>query len=242
MGAGVLCVPLHRRPWYRPRWRFLLAGERIGCGRGFNREGGGSGEEKDKCTFRADHRFTPACAWAGEKRVVHSQTREEFMNIVAGFCLALIVVMNSSADAEIFKWVDKNGSIHFSDRRPKDNSINVEAIPKPFIPQDAPLADTTVKKNYEPCGISLKSISKVSGFPGDTIELLGQWGDSQGEKLPCINKDKSNDLEVISWSDSIVKVKIPQGLDAGIYSVGVYCNDLSKGGSYSSGWVNFEIF
>lgn len=170
------------------------------------------------------------------------------MKILAGLCLALIVVMSSFADAEIYKWVDKNGSIQFSDRKPKDNSTNVEIMPScSFPPQEAPLAGTTIKeiekkKNYEPCGISLKSISKVSGFPGDTIELFGHWGESQGEKLPCINKGKSNDLEVISWSNLIVKVKIPQGLDAGVYKIGVYCNDLSRGGTYSTVWTDFKIF
>lgn len=97
------------------------------------------------------------------------------------------------------------------------------------------------RKSFEPCGISLISISKVAGYPGDTIELFGQWGDSQGEKLPLINKGKPHDLEVISWSNSIIKAKIPQDLDAGVYRVGVYCNDLSKGGTYGTVFNEFEI-
>ncbi|MBU0482950.1 MAG: ankyrin repeat domain-containing protein [Proteobacteria bacterium] len=97
------------------------------------------------------------------------------------------------------------------------------------------------RKSFEPCGISLKSISKNVGFPGDIIELFGLWGYFQGEKIPRINKGTPNDLEVISWSNSIIKVKIPQGLAAGDYKIGVNCNDLSKGGSYSSGWEKFEI-
>lgn len=98
------------------------------------------------------------------------------------------------------------------------------------------------RKSFEPCGISLKSISKVAGYPGDIIELFGQWGDSQGEKLPLINKGKPHDLEVISWSNSIIKAKIPQDLDTGVYRVGVYCNDLSKGGTYGTVFNEFEIF
>lgn len=97
-------------------------------------------------------------------------------------------------------------------------------------------------KNFERCGISLKHVSNKLGYPGDIIELIGRWGYSQGLKLPKINKGKSNDLEVISWSDSIIKVRIPQGLEPGEYKVGVYCNDpYKKGGSFSSAWLDFEV-
>ena len=97
------------------------------------------------------------------------------------------------------------------------------------------------RKIFGPCGISLNSISKTAGFPGDVIELFGQWGDSQEGKLPNLYKGRPNNLEVISWSDSIIKVKIPQGLDAGNYKAGVFCNDPAKGVTYSSGWIKFEI-
>ncbi|MCP5048869.1 MAG: hypothetical protein GY940_16985, partial [bacterium] len=50
-----------------------------------------------------------------------------------------------------------------------------------------------------------------------------------------------NRLIVLSWSNSVIKVKIPPGLAPGLYKVGVYCNDLSVGGSYSSGWKDFKI-
>lgn len=97
------------------------------------------------------------------------------------------------------------------------------------------------KKTYKPCGISLTSLSKTSGVPGDTFKMYGTWGATQGTKIPCINKGGMNKLIVLSWSNTVIKVKIPAGLAPGNYKVGVYCNDLSAGGSYSSGWKDFVI-
>lgn len=97
------------------------------------------------------------------------------------------------------------------------------------------------EKKYKPCGISLTSLDKTSGVPGDVFKMFGTWGTTQGTKIPCINKGGMNKLIVLGWSNSVIKVKIPAGLAPGTYKVGVYCNDLSMGGSYSSGWKDFII-
>ncbi|MDC0358520.1 hypothetical protein OAO01_06860 [Oligoflexia bacterium] len=97
------------------------------------------------------------------------------------------------------------------------------------------------EKSYKPCGISLKSFSTTRAAPGDTFEMYGKWGAEQGVKLPCINKGGQNRLEVLAWSDSVLKVRVPAHLASGDYKVGVYCNDLSLGGSYSSGWRSFKV-
>jgi hypothetical protein len=96
-------------------------------------------------------------------------------------------------------------------------------------------------KKYKPCGIRLNSLSHTSGAPGDVIKLYGTWGPTQGTKIPCINKGGMNRLIVLHWSNSAIKVKIPGGLAPGLYKVGVYCNELSVGGSYSSGWKDFKL-
>jgi hypothetical protein len=91
----------------------------------------------------------------------------------------------------------------------------------------------------ELCKISLHSLSKTSGTPGDTFEMHGVWGDMKGTKTPCINKGGANKFEVLSWSNSVIKVRIPDHLTAGSYKVGVYCNYPPQGGS--SRWKNFEV-
>jgi hypothetical protein len=48
------------------------------------------------------------------------------------------------------------------------------------------------------CRISLHSLSKTSGAPGDAFEMYGVWGETQGNKTPCINKGGANKLEVLS--------------------------------------------
>ncbi len=96
-------------------------------------------------------------------------------------------------------------------------------------------------KKYKPCGISLKSLSRTSGAPGTVFKMVGTWGPRQGSKIPCINKGGMNKLIVLHWSNRVLKVKVPRGLAPGKYKVGVYCNSLSMGGSYSSGWKDFKV-
>ncbi len=91
-----------------------------------------------------------------------------------------------------------------------------------------------------PCGIRLDSLSKSSGYCGDTFKMYGSWGTSQGTKICCINKGSMNKLIVLSWSDSVIEVRIPFGLEPGKYRVGVYCNDPAKE-TYTSGWMDFQI-
>jgi hypothetical protein len=94
----------------------------------------------------------------------------------------------------------------------------------------------------QPCGINLASLSKTSGFPGDTFEMNGTWGPTQGTKLPCINMGGMNLLEVLTWTPTKLTVKIPPGLAPGAYQVGVYCEPLTGGVTvYSSGWKTFTI-
>jgi hypothetical protein len=95
--------------------------------------------------------------------------------------------------------------------------------------------------SYQPCGISLTSLTQTSGKPGDSFGMAGVWGDTQGTKIPCINKGSMNRLEVLHWSSTGIKVRIPPGLEPGLYKVGVYCNELTEGGSYSSGWLDFTV-
>jgi hypothetical protein len=89
------------------------------------------------------------------------------------------------------------------------------------------------------CRIRLHSLSKTSGAPGDTFEMYGIWGETQGAKTPSINKGGSNKLEVLSWSNSVIKVRIPEGLPQGSYKVGVYCNNPPY--RQGSNWMSFEV-
>jgi hypothetical protein len=91
------------------------------------------------------------------------------------------------------------------------------------------------------CGIYFKSLSKTSGFPGDTFEMYGTWGPTQGTKTPCINKGGPNKLIVLSWSNTVLHVKIPAGLAPGNYKVGVYCDFPITKPTGGSTWKDFTI-
>ena len=95
--------------------------------------------------------------------------------------------------------------------------------------------------DYKPCGVNLASLSVDSGAPGTEFSLRGAWGTEQGEKLVVINHGSTNLLEVVSWSETEIVARVPAGLREGSYRVGVYCNDFSKGGTYSSGFRDFIV-
>lgn len=89
------------------------------------------------------------------------------------------------------------------------------------------------------CKIQFNSISKTSGSPGDTFEMYGKWEENQGNKTAGINRGRGNKLEIISWSNSVIKVRIPDGLRPGVYRVGVYCNNPPHW--QGSTWKDFEV-
>lgn len=91
----------------------------------------------------------------------------------------------------------------------------------------------------EPCRLNLNSISQTSGAPGEIFEMHGEWGQRTDNKSAAINKGGSNNLEVISWSDRVLEVRVPEHLANGVYRVGVYC--VSDGTTYSSGWKDFTV-
>lgn len=94
---------------------------------------------------------------------------------------------------------------------------------------------------YEPCGARLHGLSRESGAPGDEFAMFGVWGRTQGPKLPVINRGGQNKLEVVEWRHHELRVRVPQGLRPGKYRVGLYCNPLSQGGTYGSGFLDFEV-
>lgn len=89
------------------------------------------------------------------------------------------------------------------------------------------------------CKVQLNSLSRTYGAPGDVFEMHGKWEESQGNKTASINMGSSHKLEVLSWSSSVIRVRIPEGLRPGSYKVGVYCNNPPHW--QGSGFKDFEV-
>ncbi len=94
------------------------------------------------------------------------------------------------------------------------------------------------------CCLKLTSISKSSGRPGDTYEMVGKFGPEQGTKIAVLNKGQANELIIVSWSHTKLVVKIPDGLAPGMYKTGVYCSNPCAGGGITTWcmvWRDFEV-
>lgn len=92
----------------------------------------------------------------------------------------------------------------------------------------------------KPCGLSLIGLSRSSAAPGEELDLLGTWGEEQGSKRPMLRGIGKHQLEVLSWSPSVVKVRLPGGLQAGTYQVGVFCDEPEKNPN-SSGFQSLGV-
>ncbi|UCH97273.1 MAG: IPT/TIG domain-containing protein [Candidatus Aminicenantes bacterium] len=82
--------------------------------------------------------------------------------------------------------------------------------------------------------MTLTSTSPTRGTSGDIFTIYGSnMGSSQGSKTPSINRGRAYFLEVLSWSSTEVRVRIPPGLPAGNYKVLIYYDDTYRTGSNS---------
>ncbi|MBN2469028.1 MAG: hypothetical protein JXD19_12880 [Deltaproteobacteria bacterium] len=85
----------------------------------------------------------------------------------------------------------------------------------------------------------LISLSPECGMPGDVFVINGRdLSDEPGEKIPSINLGRAYELEVLSWSDTRVRVGIPEDLSAGCYKVLIYYDNTYRTSSNS---LNFLI-
>lgn len=92
------------------------------------------------------------------------------------------------------------------------------------------------------CGIALGELISSAAAQGQELELHGDWGDSQGSKVPCLNRGGSNILPVISWNPEVIRVRIPADLKPGRYKLGVYCGRGGEPGSgFSTNWADFDV-
>jgi len=90
--------------------------------------------------------------------------------------------------------------------------------------------------------IQFNQLAPQEAKPGEMIDLIGEWGATQGNRRPCINRKTSYTLEVIEWSPKVIRVRLPKYLRPGMYKVGVYFPAPNKPGSqYSSGWKKFSV-
>jgi hypothetical protein len=102
------------------------------------------------------------------------------------------------------------------------------------------LISSSASAEVKPCGISLSGLSRTSGAPGETLELLGVWGEAQDAKLPMLRGIGAHKLEVLSWGGALIKVRIPEGVKPGMYRVGVFCDEPEKNPN-SSGFKEFGV-
>jgi hypothetical protein len=83
-------------------------------------------------------------------------------------------------------------------------------------------------------GMTLTSTSPGRSTSGEIFTIYGRnMGSSQGRKIPSINRCRAYHLEVLSWSSTEVRVRIPPGLPAGNFKVLIYYDDSHRTGSNS---------
>lgn len=85
----------------------------------------------------------------------------------------------------------------------------------------------------------LTSLSPTRGTSGEVFTIYGSnFGSTLGNKIPSINRCRAYRLEVLLWSATKVKVRIPANLPSGLFKVLIYYD-----GSYrtSSNSLDFWV-
>ena len=83
-------------------------------------------------------------------------------------------------------------------------------------------------------GMLIDSVNPQAATVGDIIEIRGERFDSfQGNKIVAINQGRVNSVRVLSWSDNLIRVRIPEYLNAGSCRVLVYYDDSFRTSSNS---------
>jgi hypothetical protein len=83
-------------------------------------------------------------------------------------------------------------------------------------------------------GMLIDRVKPFAVHRGDIVEIRGSRFDSfQGNKIVGVNLGRVNPVPVISWSDDLIRVRIPNHLNAGSYRVLIYYDDSFRTSSNS---------
>lgn len=90
--------------------------------------------------------------------------------------LLLALCVGQSADAEIYKWVDENGGVHFSDARPagkKARELRIKATPAPTAAPAARQHQRVTLYGTQWCGACAKARRhfNTNGIPYDDYDI-----------------------------------------------------------------------
>ena len=168
---------------------------------------------------------------------IHQQSKKSLGTTLL-FCLCVIsffsfsfIVTATLAHAQMYKWVDAQGKVHFSDKPPPATAKQVQnkgdiASSAPSIVNLPPELTAAVKKNpvtlytttgCGPCN-SARTFLKSNGVPfsektvtsnEDIAKLKQVSGDNQLPEM-IINKSKFQGYEVIEWREALSAAGYPE--------------------------------
>jgi hypothetical protein len=101
-----------------------------------------------------------------------------------------------------------------------------ETLHRPLLAEGVVATEPSgdVRTNCRP-KMSLMYLSNSAVSSGDIIELHGKWGALTSNKVPLIVTPgyPHRRLEVIKWTDKVIRVRIPNWLNKGKHKIYVNC-------------------
>jgi hypothetical protein len=83
-------------------------------------------------------------------------------------------------------------------------------------------------------GMLIERVSPSTITQGTVIEIRGRnFGDLPGGKIVSINRGHVNRMQVLHWSNNLVRARVPQGLGAGNYRLLIYYDESFRTSSNS---------
>jgi hypothetical protein len=74
--------------------------------------------------------------------------------------------------------------------------------------------------------VLIERVSSSVARAGDTVDIYGvNFGSIPGDKIVAINMGRTNRMQVLYWSDSRIRARVPAGLRPGNYRLLIYYDD-----------------
>lgn len=109
--------------------------------------------------------------------------------VIFSFCLLCLVLFSSAAMAEVYKWVDENGTTHFSDQPP-------EQVPEGSAVETQPDAPPSM---YQPPAGETDAETVPEGQSGRGFESVNDSGNKKESETPKKTDNPTVELYVTSW-------------------------------------------
>jgi glutaredoxin len=130
--------------------------------------------------------------------------------VLAAACLAAAIVCSTSAEAQttLYRWVDKDGKVHFSDTPPADTSQVTQKRLGGDVPQDLPFASREAARRHP---VTLYPARGCGEPCQQARDLLARRGIPYAERDPMVSTRDAESLTKLVGAMEVPVLVVGEG-------------------------------